>query len=92
MHDQLFAHRGKLETSDLMNYADKLGLDVGRFRDELERHVYAPRVAEDVRGAGLSGTSGTPTFFVNGRRHFGAGDASTLAAVIRAALERTSCP
>ena len=34
----------------------------------------AARVAEDVDSADLSGVSGTPTFFINGRRHYGAYD------------------
>jgi Na+/H+ antiporter NhaA len=87
MHDLLFAHQGRLETTDLVRYARELGLDVDRFTDELERQVYAARIAEDVRGADLSGVAGTPTFFVNGRRHRGPYDPATLTALLRAALE-----
>ena len=39
---------------------------------------YAPRVAEDVHSADESGVTGTPTFFINGRRHAGAYDIDTL--------------
>jgi protein-disulfide isomerase len=45
-------------------------------------------VAEDVDSADLSGVSGTPTFFVNGRRHYGAYDIATLSAAVRAAGAR----
>lgn len=38
----------------------------------LRVHAGAARIAEDVDSADLSGVSGTPTFFVNGRRHHGA--------------------
>ena len=31
-----------------------------------------PRIAQDVESADLSGVSGTPTFFINGQRHYGA--------------------
>ena len=48
----------------------------------------AARVAEDVDSADLSGVSGTPTFFVNGRRHHGAYDIATLSAAVRAAGAR----
>ena len=44
--------------------------------------------AEDVDSADLSGVSGTPTFFVNGRRHHGAYDIETLSAAVRAAGAR----
>jgi protein-disulfide isomerase len=36
----------------------------------------------------LSGVSGTPTFFINGRRHYGAYDIATLSAAVRAAGAR----
>jgi len=47
-------------------------------------------VAEDVDSADLSGVSGTPTFFVNGRRHYGAYDIAVLSAAVRAAGARAA--
>jgi Na+/H+ antiporter NhaA len=88
MHDRLFAHPGRLQATDLITHARELGLAVDRFADELERHVHLGRIAEDVRGADLSGVTATPTFFVNGRRHHGAYDAATLSALLAAARER----
>jgi Na+/H+ antiporter NhaA len=88
MYDTLLAHQDQLTMPDLVRYAEELGLDVERFTDELRRHVYAPRVAEDVASADASGVSGTPTFFINGRRHHGAYDIDTLAAAVRAARDR----
>jgi protein-disulfide isomerase len=85
MYDTLLAHQDQLTMPDLVRYAEELGLDVERFTDELRRHVYAPRAAEDVASADASGVSGTPTFFINGRRHHGAYDIDTLAAAVRAA-------
>jgi hypothetical protein len=41
-----------------------------------------------VEGADLSRVSGTPTFFVNGRRHHGAYDIDTLSRAVRAAGAR----
>ena len=45
-------------------------------------------MAEDVESADLSGVSGTPTFFVNGRRHYGAYDIDALSAAVRIAGAR----
>ena len=42
-------------------------------------------MAEDVRSADASGVSGTPTFFINGRRHVGVYDEATLAGAVKAA-------
>ncbi|HVD25206.1 MAG TPA: Na+/H+ antiporter NhaA [Gaiellaceae bacterium] len=82
-HDLLFRHQDALEADDLVGYADELGLDAERFADELREHAGAARVAEDVDSADLSGVSGTPTFFINGRRHQGAYDMATLSAAVR---------
>jgi Na+/H+ antiporter NhaA len=88
MYDMLLAHQGELTPRDLTNYATALGLDVDRFKDELRTRVYAQRVSEDVASADESGVSGTPTFFINGRRHYGVYDLDTLTAAVRAAKTR----
>jgi protein-disulfide isomerase len=88
MHDLLLANQDALEPRHLVGYAEQLGLDVDRFRDELRRRVHAPRVAEDVADADASQVTGTPTFFINGLRHYGAYDMATLEAAIRAARQR----
>jgi Na+/H+ antiporter NhaA len=90
MHDLLFQHQDALRAVDLTGYAGELGLDTERFADELRKHTHAARVAEDVDSADLSGVSGTPTFFVNGRRHYGAYDVETLSAAVRAAKARAT--
>jgi protein-disulfide isomerase len=88
MHDLLFQHQDELTPEDLMSYADQLGLDLTRFEEDLMTHAGAPRVADDVDSADLSGVSGTPTFFINGRRHYGAYDLETLSNAVRLAGAR----
>ncbi len=90
MHDLLLDHQDALRPADLMHYAEQLGLDIERFSSQLREHTGANRVAEDVNSADLSGVSGTPTFFINGRRHYGAYDTATLAAAVRAAKARAT--
>lgn len=85
MHDTLLARQDRLDPDDLLRYAREQGLDVEWFRDDLRRHVHSVRVAQDVESADLSGVAGTPTFFINGRRHYGPYDIGTLTAAIRAA-------
>jgi len=85
MHDLLLRHQGALLAPDLTTYAEGLGLDVTRFMSDLRRHAGAARVAQDVSSADLSGVSGTPTFFLNGRRHHGAYDIRTLSTAVRLA-------
>jgi Na+/H+ antiporter NhaA len=88
MHDVLLGHQGALTTRDLIGYAAGLGLDTAQFTDDLHNHVGAARVAEDVDSADLSSVSGTPTFFINGKRHYGAYDIDTLSEAVRAARAR----
>jgi Na+/H+ antiporter NhaA len=88
MHDALLAHQGELLPRDLVSYANEIGLDAERMTGELHRHDYAPRVSEDVASADESGVSGTPTFFINGRRHYGAYDIDTLSTAVKAAGRR----
>jgi Na+/H+ antiporter NhaA len=88
MHDMLLDHQGALEVADLIGYAEELGLDVERFLADLRRHAGGKRIADDVESAELSGVSGTPTFFVNGRRHWGAYDAAGLTRAVKEARAR----
>ena len=92
MHDLLLAHQDALGWRSLIDYAERLGLDLERFTTDLREHVGAVKVAEDVDSADLSGVSGTPTFFVNGRRHYGAYDIGTLSEAVRAAGARATLP
>lgn len=88
MHDQIFAHPQALDVRGLERLAEAAGLDMERFRHDLESRAVAVRVAEDAESADLSNVSGTPTFFINGRRHYRAYDIETLSAAVRVALER----
>jgi Na+/H+ antiporter NhaA len=87
--DAFLGHQDALTPQDISRVAHELKLDVERLWAEVRRHEYAPRVAEDVASADASGVSGTPTFFINGRRHYGAYDIATLKTAVRAARNRT---
>jgi Na+/H+ antiporter NhaA len=88
MYEVLLTHQSALLPTDLEGYAQELALDVERFADELRRHDHAARISDDVASADESGVNGTPTFFVNGRRHYGAYDIETLTATVQAAKLR----
>src|SRR4051794_27932955 len=88
MHDVLLEHQGDLTPPDLTRYARDLGLDGDRFWEALRSRRNAPRIAEDVASADASGVAGTPSFFINGKRHQGAYDVSTLSRAVRTALGR----
>jgi len=85
MHDTLMDHQAALSFKDLIGYARDLGLDADRFAKDLRDHAGAGRVAEDTDSADLATVSGTPTFFINGKRHHGAFDLETLTQAVKAA-------
>jgi Na+/H+ antiporter NhaA len=88
MHDKLLQHQDELAPPGLTRFAEELGLDVDRFWDDLRHRLHEPRVAEDVASADSSGVAGTPTFFINGRRHQGPYDIDTLTETVRSARKR----
>jgi Na+/H+ antiporter NhaA len=90
MHDLLLDHQQDLRAADLLKYANELRLDANRFHDDLMRRVHEARIAQDIESADLSGVSGTPTFFINGQRHYGAFDIETLISAIKTARARNS--
>jgi Na+/H+ antiporter NhaA len=88
MHDRLLDHQDDLRPVELARHANELGLDLDRFWADLRGREHAARVAEDVASADASDVTGTPSFFINGRRYTGAYDIDTLTRVVRAAERR----
>ena len=88
MHDMLYEHQTALDDSQLLQYADALGLDVVRFNRAMAEHHYADRVHEDFMSGVRSGVNGTPTFFINGVRYNGSYDLESLMAALIDAAEK----
>jgi protein-disulfide isomerase len=82
MHDTLFENQESLDPQSIMAYAAELDLNLPQFQLELAEHTQLPRVREDFSSGVRSGVNGTPTFFINGRRHDGPWDLPALMAAI----------
>jgi NhaA family Na+:H+ antiporter len=78
MCDYLFDHQDHLDADHLVEYAEKIGLDVERFSRELRDGVYAGKVNEDFLSGVRGGVNGTPTFYINGERYDGPWDLESL--------------
>ncbi|RBI59721.1 disulfide bond formation protein DsbA [halophilic archaeon] len=88
MHDALYENQDALGDDHLRKYATELGLDVERFsREVFVDHTYADHVHEDFMSGVRSGVNGTPTFFINNRRHDGSWDKETLLVALKEAAE-----
>ena len=87
-HDALFEHQVELDRASLERYAEDLGLDMRRFRADLDSESVEAQLAEDAAEADRLGVRGTPTFFVNGRRITGAQPLDVFRGYVDAALPR----
>lgn len=87
MHDMLFENQNALAFEDIVDYAQELGLDLGRFENELLQSTHRARVREDFYSGVRNGVNGTPTFFINGHRHDQGWDFDSLANAIEAELD-----
>jgi protein-disulfide isomerase len=82
MHDLLFEHQNALRRKDLFRYAERLSLDVKRFRKDLDDGAYTDLVREHFRRGVQNGVYGTPGLFINGVRYSGALDLNSLRLVV----------
>jgi protein-disulfide isomerase len=83
MHDYLFEHQKALDNSYLLKYAQKVGLDIERFKKEMSGHVYASLIEQSLKNGINSGVEGTPTFFVNGVRYEESWDLETFSKTLK---------
>jgi Na+/H+ antiporter NhaA len=88
MHDLLLVNQDHLRPDELRLHAQSIGIDGDKFFHELKKHAQRRRIDEDLDSAALSGVSGTPTFFINGQRHYGAYDIDALKAAVHQAKAR----
>jgi predicted DsbA family dithiol-disulfide isomerase len=86
MHDELYEHQRALDDRQLQEYAAAVGVDVERWVSDMESQAHAERVRADFISGVRSGVNGTPSFFINGRRHDDSYDVETLLAAIEAAI------
>jgi protein-disulfide isomerase len=72
MHDKLFANQLALDRPSLEKSAQELGLDMAKFKAALDDPKNKEILEADKKQAAQFGATGTPTFFVNGRKMIGA--------------------
>jgi protein-disulfide isomerase len=84
MHDALFENQEELSGALYLKLAQQIGLSPQDLRAAVEQREYLPRVKEDFTGGVRSGVNGTPTFFINGKRHDASFEYEDLVAAIEA--------
>ena len=84
----IFENQQRLSQRALIELAERLELDPGALEQSLRRGEFHGRVQRDFSDGVRSGVNGTPTFFINGRRHYGVYDIDTLTEAVRGAKSR----
>jgi protein-disulfide isomerase len=87
MHDVIYENQNLLEPAVLLVWARELGLDLEKFEAAVGDASVAKRIKEDRTSGIHSGVNGTPSFFINGKRHNQAPDYDSLRAALNAELE-----
>ena len=88
MNDRLYALAGHVDRAAVELLARELGLDMVRFRADLDTRAYRAQITSDTADARALGVSGTPTFFVNGRPVHGAQGLKVFVDVVDEELAR----
>jgi len=61
MHDTLFENQKALNPEDLLKYAEKIGLDMPKFKECLDSGKYAEEIKKDTAEGQKAGLTGTPS-------------------------------
>jgi protein-disulfide isomerase len=89
MHDAIYENQDQLSEPFLLDLAESLGLSSSDLAAALNAETFTPRVKADFLGGVRSGVNGTPTFFINDRRHEGSFEFEDLVAAIEESISAT---
>jgi protein-disulfide isomerase len=71
MHDIIFENQQELDLESLFLYAKTIGLDLERFKNDIQKKKLTTKVEQDFESGVRSGVNGTPSFFINGKKYNG---------------------
>ena len=71
MHDIVFENQKSLDKENIIHFAGLIGLDVDRFKLDIQDKILSEKVEKDFEGGLRSGVNRTPTFFINGEKFEG---------------------
>jgi protein-disulfide isomerase len=91
-HDEfnaaIYENQRTFDDEMIFQIAEKIGLDMDRFRRELSEGVWAEQVRKDQAEGRAAGVQGTPALFLNGQKIGGAVPAEQIKAALNEALAR----
>ncbi len=90
MYELLLQPSSHLDLAALLDYGAELGLDLGRFREEVTDRAYAAKIERDIQEGIRDGVNATPKFYVDGERIDGKLPLEGVEDAIRAAVRAVS--
>lgn len=69
MHDILFENQTRINPTALIEYAQKIDLDLARFKEDILNPALIEKVEAEFYNGMRSGVNATPTFFINGEKY-----------------------
>jgi protein-disulfide isomerase len=71
MHDVIYENQQSLSEDGLLQMAEKIGLNLPKFKQDIQKEDLQEKVEADFESGVRSGVNGTPSFFVNGTKFDG---------------------
>jgi protein-disulfide isomerase len=87
LHDKMYANFRSINRARILVWATESGLDMARFKADLDSHKYAARVHAEEQEGEVAGVEGTPTFFIDGKRFNGVFELSAIAPIVQDELK-----
>ena len=88
MHDKLYANFRSISRVRILAWAREVGLDVTRFKTDLDSHKYLARVTAEEKQGEDAGVVGTPTFYINGKKLNSSFEFAIIEPVIQAEMKK----
>ncbi len=92
MYDVLFKNFRRLSRENILALAQQIGLDINKFKADLESGKYKAVIDKDLADGDAAGVYGTPSFYINGRQYNGELTLAALKPILDATLKGEKIP
>jgi len=86
----VFENQKSLDADNIIYFATLIGLDVDRFKEDIQSNQLSEKVEKDFESGMRSGVNRTPTFFINGEKFEGDWSKGELLDYLKAQLAAIS--
>lgn len=82
LHDKMYANFRQINRARILGWGAEVGLDMNRFRADLDSHKYTKRVRAEEQEGETAGVEGTPTFYIDGQKFNGVFEMKAIAPIV----------